>query len=277
MSLSSLRRPLHMMKKGLEKLPQRVYHSGTAHQLRTRVDNTRHGAKAALNGYVGFLEKGCLQVTDHAEKAGRDLKRHAMRFARVAKKAVRDMGRHAGKVAHEAAVDAGGVVVQGAEDAASIVRNSAKNSASRVRGVARKLNSTGRDSLSQLASKLKSRKYEPANYLYAEPARADSGEPGCVETLENAAQQCRVDGDTTKAYKAVYDYATYVDQQALSQQTYLINYAELLLIAEVVQSNISRLHSHHLTNQTAAFTTVIFDMHAQALRLPAQEDQEARG
>ena len=203
---------------------------------------------------------------------------------RVVDKAARDVGRHAkdamGEVADQM-LRAGSVVAQGAEEAASNLGKSTKNVGSRVLEGARQLDSAGRESLSQLAAKLKSRNYEPANYQYAEPARADNGQGGfqsnCVEALEGAAQQCRVDGDTGNAYKAVYDHATYLAQQTHPQQTHLISYAELLMIADLVQRNISRLHSHHLNNETAAFTTLVFDMRTQALWLRTQENQEARG
>ncbi|WP_457329374.1 hypothetical protein [Rhizobacter sp. P5_C2] len=247
-----------------------------------KVNKARDEARGALDDCVGSAKKVCHELGRHAKRAigGAVLQ---VSESGIPKK----VAHHAKGAMSEVACQARGavsVVAQGAEDAASNMRKSARNAASRVRGVARKLNSTGRDALSQLAAKIKSRKYEPRNYQYAEPARADS-EKGhyqshCVETLDVVAQQCRVDGDTGNAYKAFYDHAAYVAQQTRpqqTQQTHLISYAELLLIAQLVQSNMPRLHSHHLNNETAAFTTLVFDMRTQALSLRTQENQEARG
>ncbi|WP_157604809.1 MULTISPECIES: hypothetical protein [unclassified Rhizobacter] len=144
------------MKKGLNKLPKQVYHSPTAHRLHTRVENIRHGANAALNGYVDFLEKGCLHVIDNAEKAGRDLRRHAMRMAYEAAVHVAEAGSGFVRAA-------GGVVAQGAEDAASSARKVTKKAGSRVRGAARKLNAASQNSLGRVKERVGSRKYEPVS------------------------------------------------------------------------------------------------------------------
>lgn len=171
-------------------------------------------------------------------------------------------------------IEAGNITAQGAGIAADAAGSAMKKVASQVGRVARNLESACRTALSQLATKIKSRQYEPENYRYVEPEgfyrEASSFRSDCVRAFDDMGQQCKVDGDAKAAYATFYRHADYLSQE--TQQVFLVDHQELLSMVQLYLENLSILSAHQVNQNTAAFTTAIFSMRDQVLRWnPEQE------
>jgi hypothetical protein len=244
----------------LKTFEKRVQHDVRPLQLAVEV------AQKKVNGIVG-MSKMFRKAVQHGIVASTE-------------KAIRDLGRHTKRIGYETTlrmIEAGGITAQGARAAADATGKVTKQVASQVERVASNLGSACRAALSQLATKIKSRQYEPESYRYVEPEgfyrEASSFRSDCVRAFDDVGQQCKVDGDAKAAYETFYRHADYLSQE--TQQVYLVDHQDLLSMVQLCLDNLSTLSAHQADQDTAAFTTVIFNMREQVLRWDPQQECRA--